>query len=454
VTPLVPITLFGWIPAVLLFFMLLSPRRAIIVSFLVAWLFLPMAEYRLAGLPDYGKVMATSLGTLMGAVIFDARTLLRFRPRWIDIPMVIWCLCPLPTSVLNGLGAYDGLAGVFGKCVLWGSPYLIGRTYFNTLPALRDLAVGIMIGGLIYVPLCLYEIRMSPSLHNALYGYHQNTFSKYKRWGSYRPMTFMRTALNVVFWMTCATVVCFWLRKAAGLKTVMNVKSGYLLAALAVTVVLCKTFLAYILLPVGVVVLYSMARFKTRIVFSGLVLGVVAFVTLRATGVVTGETLVAAVEVVSSDRASSLKYRLDNETLLAEKALARPFFGWGGSGRAQIVDEQGKVLSRWDGMWIISLAKNGLVGMFAWALVFAVPLLSFGSRIRPAAWGHPSVAPAAALATIALLSMINNVPNHAANPIITIVLGGIAAVSRGRRVRPRPGAARDTAVPEPRAISA
>ena len=47
--------MFGWIPAVLALFALFPPRRAVIISFLIAWLFLPMASFKLGGLPDYAR---------------------------------------------------------------------------------------------------------------------------------------------------------------------------------------------------------------------------------------------------------------------------------------------------------------------------------------------------------------------------------------------------------------
>ena len=42
-TILVPITLFGWVPCVLLLFLWLPPRRAVIAAFMGGWLFLPAA---------------------------------------------------------------------------------------------------------------------------------------------------------------------------------------------------------------------------------------------------------------------------------------------------------------------------------------------------------------------------------------------------------------------------
>ena len=41
---LTPISMFGWIPVVLVLFAILPARRAVIFSFLFAWLFLPMVK--------------------------------------------------------------------------------------------------------------------------------------------------------------------------------------------------------------------------------------------------------------------------------------------------------------------------------------------------------------------------------------------------------------------------
>src|SRR5438270_701411 len=98
---LVPITLFGWIPVVLLLFAVLPPRRAVILAFIGAWLFLPMAGYKIPGIPDYSKTSATAMGVLAAAMIFDSNRLFRFRFSLIDLPMIVWCLSQFFTSILN-----------------------------------------------------------------------------------------------------------------------------------------------------------------------------------------------------------------------------------------------------------------------------------------------------------------------------------------------------------------
>ena len=73
-----PIAMFGWPAVVMLLFVALPPRRAVIVAYLIGWLFLPVATYWFAGLPPYGKLAATSLSVLLAAVFFDAGRVLTF----------------------------------------------------------------------------------------------------------------------------------------------------------------------------------------------------------------------------------------------------------------------------------------------------------------------------------------------------------------------------------------
>ena len=63
------------------------------------------------------------------------------------------------SAVTNGLGAWDGMSAVLEQFTLFGIPYYIGRVYFNDWEGFRELGVAIFLGGVIYVPLCLFEIR-------------------------------------------------------------------------------------------------------------------------------------------------------------------------------------------------------------------------------------------------------------------------------------------------------
>src|ERR1700683_5001057 len=117
------VVMFGWLPAVLLIFSLMSAQRAVIVSFLIAWLFLPMAQFHLPGVPayTYSKMAATSGGILLAVIILDSGYLLNSSafPSLVDIPMIVWCLCPLATAAANmpDLTMRDGAAWTFSTVV-------------------------------------------------------------------------------------------------------------------------------------------------------------------------------------------------------------------------------------------------------------------------------------------------------------------------------------------------
>ena len=122
---LVHLLMFAWIPLVVALFALLPPRRAAVSAFMFAWLFLPMAGYKIEGLPDYTKMSATCVGVLLATLVFDLDRFLSFRPFLLDVPMLLWCLCPLASALSNGFPLYHALGAVFKQTVTWGLPYLV-----------------------------------------------------------------------------------------------------------------------------------------------------------------------------------------------------------------------------------------------------------------------------------------------------------------------------------------
>ena len=119
---LVKLALFGWIPVIVMLFTVLRPRHAIIVGYMGAWLFLPMDAIKFSGIPDLSKITASSFGVAVGVALFDYKRLLTFRPRWYDIPMLVWCTTPAVTSLKNDLGSWDAMSSVVAQLVVWGIP--------------------------------------------------------------------------------------------------------------------------------------------------------------------------------------------------------------------------------------------------------------------------------------------------------------------------------------------
>jgi hypothetical protein len=414
-----------WIPTMLVLFAVMPPRRAVIVSFLGAWLFLPMMTYPLPMLPDYTKMSATCAGVFIATAIYDAKRILRFRPRWVDIPIVVYCFCPFLTSLLNGLGAWDGTSEVIRQIITWGLPYLIGRLYFNDARGLRELAIGIIIGGLLYAPLCLFEVRMSPQLHNMVYGFFKRTVQM--RFGGWRPSVFMDGGLQVGMFMTAASLVAVWLWTTRAWRKLWGVPAGWLLIPLVGTTILCRATGALALLALGLLVMWTSARTKSRIAIACLLAIVPMYLVLRSTGAWQGEPIVSIANWISTDRGGSLKFRFDNEDKLAAKAMQQPLFGWGAWGRGRIHDEWGTDTAVTDGWWIIEFGLHGLVGVASCFGILLVPLSTLARRYSARQLASAELAPAFSLGILVTLYAIDCLPNALINPVFMLVGGAVTS---------------------------
>jgi tetratricopeptide (TPR) repeat protein len=434
------IALLGWIPAVIGLFVSLPPRRAVVVAYVVAWLFLPNQAFSIHGLPDFTKTTATSEGVLLGALIFDNARLRGFRPRWPDLAMLAWCVCPFASSMSNGLGAYDGLSAVVSTAIIYGLPYFLGRIYLEGAGGPSELAAGIIVGGLVYVPLCLLEMRISPQLHRMVYGAAaSNSFDQTIRYGGYRPTVFMSHGLEVGMWMTGTAMIAIWLWTAGSVKKVAGLAFAPFTLVLLVTAIFCKSTGAILQMVLGLVFLWSSR--KSRTALPALVLAAIPslYCGSRALGLWDGRMAVALTKTyLSEDRAGSLEFRLDNENLLIAKALQRPVFGWGGWGRARVYDEDGTDLTVTDGLWIIALGNEGIVGLLAHVMVLTLPLLVLIARYPARRWKDPDVAPHAALAILLALYMIDNLSNAMFNPIYYLAAGALLGPSPLNRRRADP----------------
>ncbi len=440
-SPVVLIALVGFVPFVLTLFSFFPPRRAAIAAFLLGWLFLPEAAIEVRGLPDFSKSFATSLAVLLGAFLFDSRRLGTFRLRLFDLPMLVWCCVPLVTSPLNGLGLYDGISWSLEEVVDWGLPYFLGRVYLCDREDLLELATGFFLGGLLYVPICLWEIRMSPNLHKLAYGFRQHSFGQSIRYGGFRPLAFMQNGLVVVLFMCMAFAAGYWMWRSGRLRRIWVLPVGPLLLLMLGTIVLCKTLIAAILIPLAVALPAGVRFMRTPAPLIVLLLAIPGYATLRTTGIWSGEQLVELVEGFDRDRAQSLDFRIQNENRLAGRALERPGFGWGRFSRSHVFDASGKDISVTDGRWIIALGQKGLVGLVAFLLVFMVPLLSFIRRNPAHTWKHAAIAPGVCIAVIVYFALLNNIPNAAITPLLSASLGGLVGLPRlGARSRAVAGA--------------
>jgi hypothetical protein len=435
---LVPIVMFGSIPLFLLLFGLLPARRAVLASFLGAWLFLPVMSYQIQGFPNFSKLFITSFGVLIAVIIFDFKQLVRFRPAWVDIPMVIWCLVPIASSLTNNLGLYDGLSEAFGQTILWGVPYFLGRIYFRTWTDLRELAVALIIAGLIYTPLVLYEMRMSPSLHLNLYGYHQHRFDQTQRFGMWRPMVFMQHGLMLAFFTMSIALSSFWLWWSGTFKTIparftrlsRDLPFWVIPAWFTLLTIFSVSVNAWLWMLIGLLILLAAQQLKTHWVLGLMMLAIPVYVMTQSVQVWPQDTAVEfAVGLFGPERAQSLSYRYFNEEMLTEKAREQWVFGWAGWGR-QLVRQEWGPTSVPDSLWIIVFGKFGTVGIVALLVTLLLPAWLYMQRYGAWIWGHPNIAPAIVFAVILVLYMFDGLLNAMINPIYMVISGAILSTWR------------------------
>ncbi|PSB03068.1 O-antigen ligase family protein [Merismopedia glauca] len=430
------LAMFGWIPAIIYLFQRYQPQKAVIIAFIAAWLFLPKASFPVIGLPDYTKISATCYGIVLATLAFDIQRFKKIRFSWIDIPLIVFSLQPFISSITNDLGPYDGISSSLAQIVRWGIPYLLGRIYFDSLDGLKKLAVAIFIGGLMYTPLCLIEIRLSPILHRTIYGFEGTgrSFVQAIRLGGYRPSVFMEHGLAVGMWMMAASVIGISLWKTGVIKQLWNIDIKLFLICLVATFILVKSTGAYLLFVLGLCILFSAWYWRNKLLLIIFSLAICYYLFLGASGNITTARIEQIVSfttsLVGEDRAQSLEFRLSNEQILGDRARERPLTGWGGWGRNQVYDEAtGKQLTTTDSLWIIAFGTGGIIGLVSLTAFMLLPSLMFCLRCYPpVSWSHPKVAPAATLAIIMVLYMFDCISNAMINPIFTLASGGISGV--------------------------
>jgi len=345
--------------------------------------------------------------------------------------MLLWCLSPLFTSLANQLGWYNGLSGIFAQTMVWGIPYLAGRTYFKDAEAMRDLCLGIVIGGLLYVPLSLYEIRMSPRLSINFYGYFPHEWRQHYRYGGWRPIVFMQHGLMVALWMAVSATTAFWLWRSRTVQRIKGMSMGLFVAVLIITSVLCKSANGWFFLALGCGSYFIYRSGKKNLLFLLLLLLIPLYMSARITGYISGqdvETMTA--HLFDAERVSSLAIRLKQEDLFIRKAMESPVFGWGGYSRGWPVDpETGrKLISMVDSLWVITFSSKGFWGIFS---LFTAMLLGPWCVLRAKkqeikSGDIPTLIPVV-LSLVVIFFMADSLVNAMVNPAYILTSGALVA---------------------------
>ncbi|MEE4278711.1 MAG: hypothetical protein V2I82_09640 [Halieaceae bacterium] len=324
---------------------------------------------------------------------------------------------------MPGLSLYDALSLV-QSAYLELLPFLIGSMVVRSAEDLLRITRYLVIACLIYAPLMMLEVRLSPQLHNWIYGFFPHSFAQMMRQGGFRPLVFMGHGLLVaIFTAACALAATVLYRTR---ESFFGVRPAFVLLFILAMLVICKSMGALILGVVGVAALAVLRLRMINLMTAVMLTLVISYPLMSLMDVFPHDWLVEQAARQDEDRASSLNFRFRNEEALLERAMEKPLFGWGGYGRARYDD------STTDGYWIITVGNRGLVGFFALfgtAAIACIALLRASAR-RDAPEKLRFLM--AGMALIGTIILVDQLPNASMMSFTWFLFGVMVAAARIR----------------------
>jgi len=366
-TPLVPIMLFGWILFTIHLFKRFEPHKAVILSVIGGLLALPVASYDLPLIPEYNKESAIAISLVIGSRFSRSKTDTT-KMTIFDLPIIIWCfVSPVMTSLTNGLGLYDGISTSLNSIMNWGIYYWAGRKFFYSEESLKDLCFALILSCLIYIPLILFELRMSPQLSNIFYGFFPHSFLQHIRYGGYRPLVFFKHGLLLAFWMASASIAALWIWKDDKSVKIRNIQMKTIALILMVFTILCKSAgpISYMIMGTFIVLFIKKEKIPRLLLLFLLIIPV--YIYTRANNIVSVATIGDYfARVFDPERIHSLLFRLRQEDIVSSKAFQQFFWGWGGYNRGRAIDPAtGSIIEILDSLWIIVFSTFGAIGLIS-----------------------------------------------------------------------------------------
>ena len=411
--------------------------RALILSLLVGYLFLPeppalfdlplippMTKHNIPALTAfacclwmYGMKGALLPQSMVGRVLLFTYVFSPMLTVMTNPEVVFYGQIGLPS-----LGLKDAISLPLQQ-FLQILPFLMARQFLASGGAQRDLLKAFMVWGLVYSLLMLIEVRLSPQLNMWIYGYYQHLFAQAIREDGFRPVVFLYHGLWVAFFCMTAAVSALALWRQDGAER----KFGYLLAGvyLGGVLILAKSLgslIFFCILVPCVMLLGRVTQIKVAILIGALA---VAYPILKGSDLIPQDKLLEQVSSIDSTRADSLQFRFDNENVLLERAYEKPVFGWGSWGRNQILDPvTGEMLTVSDGRWVIVIGVYGWVGFLAEFGLLLLPLILLW---REAVYGDgnsvsPYIAP---LSLLLAINMFDLLPNASITPLTWLLAGAL-----------------------------
>jgi hypothetical protein len=425
----------------------MDKQRALLWTILGGYLIMPpLTVINLPILPDLDKTTIPNLMALYCA-IYIGKESISFLPESIlgRILITIFAIAPFATVLTNGdalifqlaqvqgMKIYDSFAAVSTQLIAL-IPFFLARKFLGTPEGLRSILMVLIVAGLVYSLPMLIESRFSPQMNVWVYGFFQHDFSQTIRQGGYRPMVFLPHGLWAAFFaLMCMMAAMMQLREA---KAEVRPKAMLIAAYLAFILLVCKS-VGVLVYALGLVPLILFMPWRVQVIVAGALAAVVViYPMLRGLHMLPMQEIVDFANSFSPDRAGSLQFRIHNEELLLARAQERPWFGWGGYGRAFLHNPvTGEMTTVADGAWVIDMGTFGWFGFIAEFGLAALPLLVL-AREALARHGAPFNRYAGTVALILAANLVDLLPNATLIPFTWLMAGALLGeAERLRRLR-------------------
>ncbi|WP_417550273.1 hypothetical protein [Methylophaga sp.] len=404
-----------------------------LISLLAAYMFLPASfSINLPGLPDPDKFSITTFTILCFILLRGGKLGFGYLDKRFKLLLLLFIISPFVTAITNqerylhlpGLTLYDGFSNSVISFLEF-IPFLIGLTYFREEKDQFRLFKYFALASLVYAFLALYEIRMSPQLHNIVYGYFPHSWIQQYRSGGFRAVVFMGHGLLVAMFLALGVV--FWASLKQAKYKVFRYSNTFGLAVVFITLLLSKSLAALIY---GLFAVIFIRFFKSKQIYFASVLMALIFITYpisSATGLFPHGMVVNLASEISTERAGSLDYRFRNESMLLDRASEKSLFGWGTWGRNRIYDlETGEDISVTDGEWIIKIGTSGWLGFLSTYLFLFLPVwIAFRRNKQMKFTSQQSQILFSGHCLAVGLLMIDQLPNASFNPLYWCLAGSL-----------------------------
>jgi hypothetical protein len=204
-----------------------APRRyAFWVVAIGGWILLPAANYNTvldperfpywivgSGLPSdllWTKAWIAPAIALAASILFEFSRWRRLRPRWYDIPLVLFCLWPAGQGLLIDQPDPAPWVGTLYLVGAWGLPWLAGRLFLRDHEDVRAFAEVFAVSTATLLPFAIFEGLTPHRLYALFYADHPFALDGIHRYVGYRPQMFFEHGNQYGLWVAAASVAAAW----------------------------------------------------------------------------------------------------------------------------------------------------------------------------------------------------------------------------------------------------